>query len=85
MKNTKGTLGITWVTQPEEACGIPVRLQAVPFWLVERSREISEREKTGANKRRGAWGEAVKRGKEKKGTVLLALTDAFRVTPPTIR
>ena len=25
------------------------RLQAVPFWIVERSREIAEREKTGAN------------------------------------
>ena len=34
------------------------RLQAVPFWIVERSREIAEREKTGANERRGAWGEA---------------------------
>ena len=29
------------------------RLQAVPFWIVERSREIAEREKTGANERRG--------------------------------
>ena len=37
-----------------------LRLQAVPFWLVERSRE-----KTGAtNARRGAGGEARKRGKE---------------------
>ena len=62
-----------------------IRLQAVPFWIVERSREIAEREKTGANERRGAWGEAWKRGKEKKGTALLAVTDAFRVTPPTIR
>ena len=31
------------------------RLQAVPFWVVERSRQIAEREKTGANERRGAW------------------------------
>ena len=53
------------------------RLQAVPFWIVERSREIAER--------RGTWGEAEKRGKEKKGTALLAVTDAFRVTPATIR
>ena len=30
------------------------RLQAVPFWIVE----IAEREKTGANERRGAWGKA---------------------------
>ena len=35
-----------------------VRLQAVPFWIVERLREIAEREKTGANERRGAWGKA---------------------------
>ena len=41
------------------------RLQAVPFWIVERSHEIAEREKTGANERRGTWGEAGKRGKEK--------------------
>ena len=34
------------------------RLQAVPFWIVERSREIAQHEKTGANERRGAWGEA---------------------------
>ena len=34
------------------------RLQAVPFWIVERSREIAEREKTGANERRWTWGEA---------------------------
>ena len=61
------------------------KLQAVPFWIVERSREIDEREKTGDNERRGTWGEAGKRGKEKKGTALLAVTDAFRVTPPTIR
>ena len=32
------------------------RLQAVPFWIVERSREIAEREKTGANERMGTWG-----------------------------
>ena len=63
----------------------PTRLQAVPFWIVERSREIAEREKkTRANERKGAWGEAGKRGKEKKGTALLAVTDAFRVTPPAI-
>ena len=44
------------------------RLQAVPFWIVERSREIAEREKKPrANERKGAWGEAGKRGKEKKG------------------
>ena len=61
------------------------RLQAVPFWIVERSREIAEREQTGAKERRGTWREAEKRGKEKKGTALLAVTDAFRVTPPTIR
>ena len=62
------------------------RLQAVPFWIVERSREIAEREKKPrANEQKGAWGEAKKRGKEKKGTALLAVTDAFRVTPPTIR
>ena len=62
------------------------RLQAVPFWIVERSREIAEREKKNrANERKGAWGEAEKRGEEKKGTALLAVTDAFRVTPPTIR
>ena len=35
------------------------RLQAVPFWIVGRSREIAERENTGANKWRGAWVEAV--------------------------
>ena len=34
------------------------RLQAVPFWIVERSREIAEREKTGSNERRGSCGEA---------------------------
>ena len=52
------------------------KLQAVPFWIVERSREIAEREKkTRANERKGAWGEAGKRGKEKKGTALLAVTD----------
>ena len=39
------------------------RLQAVPFWIVERSCEIAERENTGENERRGAWGEAGKRGK----------------------
>ena len=67
MKNTKGTLGITWVTQPEEACGIPVRLQAVPFWLVERSREISEREKTGRSKQaEGSLGRGGKKGKGKE-------------------
>ena len=33
------------------------RPQAVPFWIVGRSREIAEREKPGANERRGAWGE----------------------------
>ena len=60
------------------------RLQAVPFWIVKRSLEIAEREKTGANKWRGTWEEAGKRGKEKKGTALLAVTDVFRVTPPTI-
>ena len=59
--------------------------EVVPFWIVERSREIAEREKPGANERRGTWGEVGKRGKEKKGTALLAVTDAFRVTPPTIR
>ena len=45
------------------------RLQAVPFWIVERSSEIAEREKTGANERggggggegEGTWGEAGKR------------------------
>ena len=31
------------------------RLQAVPFWIVERAREIAEHEKTGANERRGAY------------------------------
>ena len=38
-----------------------VRLQAVPFWIVERSSEIAERSaiKTGGNERRGAWGDPV--------------------------
>ena len=74
-------------TSCKQANALPlsVRLQAVAFWIVERSCEIAEREKTGANERRGTWGEAGKRGKEKKGTALLAVTDAFRVTPPTIR
>ena len=36
------------------------RLQAVPFWIVEGSSEIAEREKTEANERRGACGEAGK-------------------------
>ena len=35
-------------------CRISFTLQAVPFWIVERSNEIAEREKTGANERRGA-------------------------------
>ena len=42
-----------------------LRLQAVPFWIVERSREIAEREKTGANERRGAWTEGKNGGKER--------------------
>ena len=41
-------------------------VQAVPFWIVKRSSEIADREKTVTNERRGAWGEAGKRGKEKK-------------------
>ena len=55
--------------------------QAVPFWLVERSREIAEREKTGANERRGAWGEAGKRGKEKKPVS----SRLFLLTPVSLR
>ena len=45
---------------------VPQRLvvQAVPFWIVERSSEKADREKTVTNERRGAWGEAGKRGKE---------------------
>ena len=39
------------------------RLQGVPYWIVKRSRKIAERENTGENERRGAWGEAGKRGK----------------------
>ena len=37
---------------------VPQRLvvQAVPFWIVERSSEIADREKTVTNERRGAWG-----------------------------
>ena len=38
-----------------EPVSLLIRLQAVPFWIVERLREIAEREKTGANERRGAW------------------------------
>ena len=45
------------ISAPERCCTAS-RLQAVPFWIVERLREIAEREKTGANERRGAWGEA---------------------------
>ena len=37
------------------------RLQAVPFWIVEKSRKIAKREKAGAKERKGAWGEAEKR------------------------
>ena len=49
------------------------RLLAVPFWLVERAREIAER-KTGARrkKREETGGEA-----GRKGTAVLAVTDAF--------
>ena len=44
------------------------RLQAVPFWIVERSREIAEREKkTRANEGKGAWGEAEKGERKRKG------------------
>ena len=42
---------------------LPCRLQAVPFWIVERSREIAEL----ANERRGAWGEAEKGERKRKG------------------
>ena len=51
---------------------VPQRLvmQAVPFSIVERSSEIADREKTVANKRRGAWGEAGKRGISSGGNVL---------------
>ena len=35
------------------------RLQAVPFWIVDRSREITEIENTGANERKGSWGESL--------------------------
>ena len=42
-----------FVKKMMNAHGIPGcarnRLQAVPFWIVVRSREIAEREKTGAN------------------------------------
>ena len=63
-----------------------IRLQAVPFWIVEKSREIAEREKKlERTSGRGLGERRKKRGQEKKGTALLAVTDAFRVTPPTIR
>ena len=46
-------------------CHARCRLQAVPFWIVKRSRKIAERgKKTRANERRGALGEAGKRGKD---------------------
>ena len=50
------------------------RLLAVPFWIVERAREIAVR-KSRNLKRTCGGGPA---GKEKKGTPLLAVTDAFR-------
>ena len=43
------------------------RLQAVPFWIVERSREIVEREKTGASEQREARGGAGKGERKRKG------------------
>ena len=56
------------------------RLQAVPFWSVEMVR--SQRSETGArrNKRKETGGE-----KEKKGTALLTVTNAFEfpVAPAT--
>ena len=56
------------------------RLQAVPFWSVEMVR--SQRSETGArrNKREETGGE-----KEKKGTALLTVTNAFEfpVAPAT--
>ena len=42
------------------------RLQAGPFWIVERSREIGKRDKTGANERREGLGRGVKKGKGKE-------------------
>ena len=44
------------------------RLLAVPFWIVERAREIAER-KTGANERRGL-GERREKGKKKQSLLV---------------
>ena len=63
------------------ACSVDIRLQAVPFWIVERSREIaSAKIKKRANERKGAWGEAEKRGKEKKVSSRL-----FLLAPVSLR
>ena len=48
------------------------RLQAVPFWIVERSREIGKRDKTGANERREGLGRGVKKGKVSSHLFVLA-------------
>ena len=57
------------------------RLLAVPFWIVKRAREIAQRN-TGARrkKREETGGEA-----GRKGTAVLAVTDAFEfpVAPAT--
>ena len=71
-----------YLLQPEmHPPALSTRLLAVPFWIVERAREIAER-KTGARrkKREETGGEA-----GRKGTAVLAVTDAFEfpVAPAT--
>ena len=47
---------------------VPQRLvvQAVPFWIVERSSEIADREKTVTNERGGGGGGGLGRGRKKR-------------------
>ena len=46
------------------------RLQAVPFWIVERSREIAEREKNESERAEGGLGRGGKKGKGKESASL---------------
>ena len=54
------------------------RLQAVPFWIVERSCEMAEREKTGANERCGRLGERREKG---EGNSLLSPSLFLFISP----